>query len=228
MPIPLPLGMPPSRDEPRGLLDALLTRRHDTLASALEVSGRMLAPPIVPAAAVTAPSKRGLVVELDASAELPAPSGWRPVRYQIDCATDDLEDVLAVVAPAPLVVYAHVPDAALADAARALTEVGHIPGLTSGRGPDAVADFLSVLAHADTGYAARADGAADLVALLAATVAALSGFDVRAALAAPDTARLRGLIPDAAAAVREILLTVEVDDIDRVVRELEALDLTGG
>ena len=67
--------------------------------------------------------------------------------------------MLAVVAPAPLVVYAHVPDAALADAARALTEVGHIPGLTSGRGPDAVADFLSVLAHADTGYAAKRSGA---------------------------------------------------------------------
>ncbi|MEU5841229.1 hypothetical protein [Rhodococcus sp. NPDC047139] len=213
--------MPPSRDEPRGLLDALLTRRHESLTEALAATGRVLAPPIVPAAAVTGSPNRELVVELDVSAELPSPAGWRPVRYQIDCASDDLEDVLAITAPAPLVVYAHVPDAALADAARALTEVGHIPGLTAGRDPDAVADFLAVLAHADTGYAARARGSDDVLALLAATVAALSGSDVRTALASPDTARLRNLSPEAAAAVREVLLVVEVDDTDLIGRELE-------
>ncbi|MCD5419396.1 hypothetical protein LRS71_07450 [Rhodococcus pyridinivorans] len=218
--------MPPSRDEPRGLLDAMLTHRHDSLTDALAATGRTLAPPIVPAAAVTGSPTRELVVELDASAELPSPAGWRPVRYQVDCTAEDLEDVLAITAPAPLVVYPHVPDAALADAARALTEAGHIPGLTAGRGGDAVADFLSVLAHADTGYAARATGTDDVVALLSATVAALSGFDVREALGTPDVARLRRLVPEAAAAVREILLVVEVDDTDAVVRELEALDLT--
>ncbi|SUE16184.1 Uncharacterised protein [Rhodococcus gordoniae] len=220
--------MPPSRDESRGLLDALLTRRHDTLTGALAATGRMLAPPIVPAAAVTGSPTRELVVELDASTELPSPAGWRPIRYQVECSAEDLEDVLAITAPAPLVVYPHVSDAALADAARALTEAGHIPGLTAGRGAEAVADFLAVLAHTDTGYAARATGTDDVVALLAATVAALSGFDVRAALATPDVARLRRLVPEAAAAVREILLVVEVDETDGVVRDLEALDLGVG
>jgi len=218
--------MPPSPEEPRGLLDALLTRRHDSLDGALAATGPMLAPPIVDAALVTEPPTREVVVALDPDQDLPSASGWRPVRYQIDCGAEHLDDVLAVVAPAPLEVYAHVPDAALADTARALTEAGHIPGLPAGRGPGAVADFLAVLAHTDTGYVARTDGAEGVVALLAATVAALSGFDVRAAFAEPDVDRLRRLVPEAAAAVREILTAVEVDDPERVARDLEALDLT--
>lgn len=64
-----------------------------------------------------------------------------------------------------------------------------------------------------------------MLALLAATVAALRGDDVRAALAAPDPGRLTALIPEAAAAVREILLAVEVDDPAGVARDLAALGL---
>lgn len=228
--IPLPLGMPPSREEPRGLLDALLTRRCIDLDDVAAGSGGsaaepMMAPPIVSAEVAEKASARDVVVALDATEEPPAPSGRRPGRYQVDCAPGDLDDLLAITLPAPLVVYSQVDDAALADTARRLTEAGHIPGLPAGHGADAVADFLAVLAHAETGYAARATSADEIVALLAATVAALMGVDIRAALAAPDVARLRRLNPEAAAAVREVLLFVEVDDLLRVRNELQAFDL---
>jgi hypothetical protein len=229
--IPLPLGMPPSREEPRGLLDALLSRRYEVLEPALEASGKALAAPIVPATAVTEAPGRDVVVELDASAAAPSAAGWRPVRYQLDCALDDLDDVLAFTAPAPLAVYVQADDpalgdAALADTARALTEAGHIPGLPTGHGPGAVADFLAVLAHAETGFVARADTASDVLALLSGTAAALSGFDVRNALTEPDAGRLGRLIPEAAEALREILLAVEVDDVAAVIDGLRELGLT--
>lgn len=218
--------MPPSREEPRGMLDALLTCRHDTLVDALASAGPLLAAPIVPAGAVTDAPGRDLVLELDASAPPPAPAGWRPIRYQVDCSADELDDVLAFTAPAPLAVYVDGPDDDLAETARALTEAGHIPGLPTGHEPDAVADFLAVLAHSDTGYVARAATAADVVALFSATAAALSGFDIRAALAAPDIAWLQRLIPEAGAALREILLAVEVSDPESVARELQELGLS--
>ncbi len=199
--------------------------------SALESSGQALAAPIVPATSVIAIPGRDIVVELDVSAEAPSPAGRRPVRYQLDCSPDDLDDVLAFTAPAPLAVYVQVDDpvladAALADTARALTEAGHIPGLPTGHGPGAVADFLAVLAHADTGFVARAETASDVLALLSGTAAALSGFDVRDALVAPDADRLGRLIPEAAEALREILLAVEVDDPDAVLSGLREAGLT--
>ncbi|MFD6893898.1 hypothetical protein ACFWB0_05010 [Rhodococcus sp. NPDC060086] len=225
MSIPLPLGMPPSRNEPRGLLDALLSRRYEVVGPALAASGKALAAPIVPAAAVTEAPGRDVVVELDASAAAPSAAGWRPVRYQLDCDLDDLDDVLAFTAPAPLAVYVQVDDPALADTARALTEAGHIPGLPTGHGPGAVADFLAVLAHSETGFVARADTASDVLALLSGTAAALSGFDVRDAMAEPDAGRLGRLIPEAAEALREILLAVEVDDTAAVIDGLRELGL---
>ncbi len=218
--------MPPSRDEPRGLLDGLLTTRHDSPESAEAATGLLFGAPIVPAGAITAPPARDVVVELDTSGPRPEPAGRRPLRYQIDCSTDDLSHVLEFTAPAPLIVYVDGPDESLADTARALTEAGHIPGLPSGHGRDAVSDFLAVLAHADTGYVARATGTAEVVALLCATAASLSGFDIRDALASPDISRLQRLIPEAAAALREILLAVEVDDPGRVGRELAELGLS--
>ncbi|MEE2058157.1 hypothetical protein [Rhodococcus artemisiae] len=216
--------MPPSREEPRGLLDALLSTRHTDLA--LAASGPESAAPIVPASEIAEVPGRDVVVELDASAEAPSPAGWRPVRYQLDCARGDLDDVLAFTAPAPLAVYVQVDDPALADTARALTEAGHIPGLPTGHTPGAVADFLAVLAHADTGFVARAQTASDVLALLSGTAAALSGSDVRDALTAPDADRLGRLIPEAIGALREILLAVEVDDTDAVLGGLRELGLT--
>ncbi|WP_407443142.1 hypothetical protein [Rhodococcus sp. (in: high G+C Gram-positive bacteria)] len=220
--------MPPSHEEPRGLLDGLLTGRYDSPDDARDVTGPLFAPPIVPARAITVPPGRDLVVELDTSGPPPAPAGWRPVRYQIGCTPEVLDDVLAFTAPAPLAVYVDGPDDTLADTARALTEAGHVPGLPAGHGPGAISDFLAVLAHADTGYVARTTSTEDVVALLSGTAAALSGFDIREALASPDVSWLQRLIPEAAAALREILLAVEVDDPDRVARELGELGLSAG
>lgn len=215
--------MPPSREEPRGLVDALLSRRYTTVGDAVAATGPALAPPIVPVGALTEQPARDVVAELDASAATPEPAGWRPVRYQLDCTGDDLDDVLAFTAPAPLAVYVTgIDDRDLADTARALTAAGHIPGLAPGHGVDAIADFLSVLAHATTGFVARADDADGVLALLAATAAALSGFDVRGALTTPEPHRLVRLVPEAAAALREILLAVEVAAPDTVARDLAA------
>jgi prephenate dehydratase len=120
------------------------------------------------------------------------------------------------------------------EAVRALVDVGVVTGLdlTQGEGtdggsnspsPDEVADFLAVLAHAPTGFVARARSADDVLAVLAATVAALRGDDVRAAWTYPDVAGLAGLRPAAATAVREVLLGVEVADVMGVAAGLAAL-----
>ncbi|CCW14384.1 hypothetical protein ACWEQV_19815 [Rhodococcus aetherivorans] len=231
MPIPLTLGMPPSREEPRGLLTALLTRRHPTLADALAAPALdAIGDPVVPVSTLTealgeTTGAVRIVGELDVAPDAERLSGLRPVpvRYQLDCTAADLDDALAVAVPAPLTVYVDAGD--LPVTARALVGAGHSPGLPTGRDVGEIADFLSVLAHAGTGYVARARDADEVLALLAATVAALRGDDVRAALAAPDPGRLTALIPEAAAAVREILLTVEVDDPAGVARDLAALGL---
>lgn len=229
MPIPLTLGMPPSREEPRGLLTALLTRRHPTLADALAAPAHTaIGDPVVPVSALTeAPAGSAatlrIVGELDVAPERLSGLHPVPVRYQLDCPAEELDVALAIAVPAPLTVYVDAGD--LPETARALVGAGHSPGLPPGREAGEVADFLSVLAHAGTGFAARARDADEVLALLAATVAALRGDDVRAALAAPDPARLTRLIPEAAAAVREILLAVEVDDPPAVARDLAGLGL---
>lgn len=211
--------MPPSRDEPRGLLDALFAYRPPAPAG---VPIAVLASPIV-AASDDEPGG-DVVVELDASSAAPLPASRRPVRYQIDCTPDHFDDVLAFTSPAPLCVY--VAGDTLADAARELTSAGHVPGLPAGRSADDIADFLAVLAHSDTGYVARAGDATEVLALLSATTAALSGFDVRQAVAQPDVTRLGALAPEAAAAVRDVLLTVEVDDPSAVVAGLAEFGFT--
>ena len=68
----------------------------------------------------------------------------------------------------------------------------------------------------------------DVLALLSATVAALRGDDVRSAWTHPDVAALGRLRPPAAAAVREVLLGVEVADVAGAVAGLAVLGGTGG
>ena len=75
-----------------------------------------------------------------------------------------------------------------------------------------IADVLAVVSHADVGLVARADTGDDVIAILAATVASLRGDDIASALAAPNVDALRKLIPEAAEAVREVLLGVEIAD----------------
>lgn len=72
-----------------------------------------------------------------------------------------------------------------------------------------IADFLADAAHRPDGFVAHADDGAQALAILAGTVAALCGEDIRTALNSPDIAFLNGLSSGAADAVREILLGIE-------------------
>lgn len=174
MPVPLPLGVPPRRDE------------HP-------VTARLLLP------------------------VFGSPSRVSPLVGALDAA------IVYVARPVD------------AEAVKRLVAVGTVTGLdlTGGERSDGefgrasaddVADFLAVLAHAETGFVARAGTADDVLAVLAATVAALRGDDVRAAWTQPDVGALAALRPGAAAAVREVLLGVEVADLAEVVAGLAVLD----
>lgn len=224
VPIDLTLGIPRPHG-PESLLSGLVSERFSqaravTSADDVAVAGA----PIVAASGLLGQQDVDLgriVVCLDVDPlELrSAPQGgYEAVRYELDCPVRDLGEAIALRIPSPLAVYPELDEDSeltLADAARELADAGKIPGLGRGhlslsgtRG--SVADFLAVLAHADVGFVARVDNAAQVLELLAGTIAALRGDDVRAALAEPDPARLTTLVPDAVAAVREVLLGIEV------------------
>ncbi|MBH0778955.1 hypothetical protein IT779_22000 [Nocardia sp. NEAU-351] len=79
-----------------------------------------------------------------------------------------------------------------------------------------VADFLATVVHTDTGFVARTDDGARVLAVIAATVAALCGEDIRTALTSPDIDFLRALEPPAVEALRGVLRAVETDHPDPV------------
>lgn len=154
-------------------------------------------------------------------------ASYEAVRFHLDCTSSDLGDALALRLPSPLAVFVAGDDenVVLAETAQQLTAAGRIPGLDTGYSVGEVADFLAVLAHADTGYVARARDGAEILALLAGTVAALRGDDVRAAITHPEPAKLTALIPEAAEALREVLLGIEIADPEEASRELVAAGL---
>ena len=222
--IPLSLGVPRSRG-PQSLLAELLSGSQDTGPAA----GGALGPRVVPASALldAAGTDAGrIIVGLDVDPAVLRTSeqaSYEAVRFHLDCPAGQLGDAVALRLPSPLAVFVTADgsdDPGLAETAQQLADAGRIPGLASGRGIGEVADFLAVLAHADVGYVARARDTVEVLALLSGTVASLRGDDVRAALAAPDPTRLTSLIPEAAEAVREVLLGVEVHDPALVAREL--------
>ncbi|APA94792.1 hypothetical protein KP696_15020 [Nocardia seriolae] len=88
---------------------------------------------------------------------------------------------------------------------------------------EAVSEFLVRIVHGDSGFVARVDSGERAVAAIAATVAALIGDDIRAALATPDIAFLTGLKPPAVEAFREVLLAVETADVAAVTAALAVL-----
>lgn len=91
-------------------------------------------------------------------------------------------------------------------------------------GPDAeIAEFLVRIAHSATGFVARTDSGERAVAIVAATVAALMGEDIHAALASPDIPFLKGLKPPAVDALREVLIAIETDNHPAVEAALAAL-----
>jgi len=236
--IDLTLGIPRPRG-PESLLSRLLSpviTQAQSVASARdsEVSG----PPVVPASALIGDGGSDLgpiVVGLDIDpAELRSSSQARyeAVRYRLECPVSSLDEAIALRMPSPLVVYPVIDypvDAdtgiTLADAAGVLANAGKIPGLSAGHPNAAVADFLAVLVHTDVGFVAQADTAEEVLAVLAGTVAALRGDDVRGALAEPDPGPLTTLIPEAAAAVREVLLGIEVPDVESMAAGLAAWGL---
>ncbi len=180
-------------------------------------------PSIVPASVLVAAGGTdveagAVVVELDIDPDrLDGAAEHRVLRYHVHCTAADLDDVMALRLPAPITVFVTPDDSdsdagTLAETAQALADAGHSPGLIAGQSVGAVADFLAVLAHTSVGFVARARDGAEVLSLLSGTVAALRGDDVRAALANPDPAALARLIPDAAEAVRDVLLGIEVED----------------
>ena len=118
--------------------------------------------------------------------------------------------------------------AVLAGGTAAVIEVA--PGLT-GAGPaeDVLVDLLAVAAHSGVGFGSglvpRCADAGQLWALLAGAVAAMTGGDVRAALAAPDAAALVALPRAAREAVRDVVTcaVVPAGDVDEVSADLASV-----
>lgn len=233
MSIPLTLRPPTPRNEKpltAALLLAEAAGRAPGAGGAIaggavadEATARMLGPARVPASA--GGDQAGRFADLDLDPASLAPEN-PPIRYLLDCAAADLPEALGLTAPAPLLLFIE-PDAQhrLADAAALAVDAGRSVGLVAGRSNEEIADFLAVLTHSMVGFILRAADADDVVRLLAATVASMRGDDVRAALDAPDLARLIDLNDEAAAMVREILLGIEVADPAGVARELAARGL---
>ncbi|MEC3914080.1 hypothetical protein [Nocardia sp. CDC160] len=95
--------------------------------------------------------------------------------------------------------------------------------LDMGLDEEAISEFLVRIVHGDSGFVARAASGERAVAAIAATVAALIGEDIRAALAAPDLDFLTGLKPPAVEAFRDVLLAIETDDVAAVTAALSVL-----
>ncbi|MFC9994530.1 hypothetical protein [Nocardia sp. NPDC127526] len=105
--------------------------------------------------------------------------------------------------------------------------IGSAPAAAEVLEPDAddeaVSEFLVRIAHGDTGFVARTDSGERALALVAATVAALCGEDIRTALTSPDIDFIKGLKPPAVEALRSVLLAVETADPEAVHSALAVL-----
>ncbi|WP_330251353.1 hypothetical protein OG874_35195 [Nocardia sp. NBC_00565] len=86
-----------------------------------------------------------------------------------------------------------------------------------------IADFLAGAVHSDGGFVARTSDGERALAIVAGTVAALCGEDIRAALARPDIAFLTSLKPPAVEAARSVLLAIETDAPDDLAGTLSIL-----
>lgn len=136
-----------------------------------------------------------------------------PVAPAGDAGLPDLEEVAGVLA-------AGTP--AIVDVAPALT----------GPGPaaDHLADLLAVAAHSGVGFGSglvpRCADAHQIWSLLAGAVAAMTGADVRAAIAEPDPARIVGLSRSAREAIRDVITCTIVPDgrVDAVSADLASAD----
>lgn len=89
-------------------------------------------------------------------------------------------------------------------------------------------EFLVRIVHSGSGFVARTVSGERAVGIVAATVAALMGEDIHAALTSPDVAFLVGLKAPAVEALREVLLAIESDDVEVVTAALGVLSTGSG
>lgn len=106
---------------------------------------------------------------------------------------------------------------------RPLSDTPEAPVLDAGLPDVRVAEFLVVAAHSAGGFIARTDSGERAVRVVAATVAALCGDDIRRALTHPDLDFVRGLRPEAVDALRGVLLAIESATPAAVAKALEVL-----
>lgn len=105
------------------------------------------------------------------------------------------------------------------------------PGLVgAGAAEDRLVDLLAAAAHSGVGFGSglvpRCADAGQVWSLLSGAVAAMTGADVRAALASPDPARLVGLSRSAREAVRDVVTCVLVpaDAVDAISADLASAE----
>ncbi|MDJ0394342.1 hypothetical protein QMK17_13495 [Rhodococcus sp. G-MC3] len=224
MSVPLTLGVP-HRPDPQALIAGLLQqryRRQETLSTTVSAGPRVIAASdllLVPAGA----DLGRIVVDLDIDPDelkRDAVATYEVVRFHIDVDESTMPDALALRLPSPLVVFPELLDASALDVVTAIADAHRTPGFAASASPRHIAAVLAVVAHAEVGFVARASSGVEVLAILGATVAALRGDNIPAALAGPDLAALAALRPEAAEAVRTVLLGIEIDDAAAAHRDL--------
>lgn len=98
-----------------------------------------------------------------------------------------------------------------------------VPRLSADRPDTEIADFLAGIVHTDTGFVAHTNSGERALAIVAATVAALCGEDIRLAMARPDIAFLTALKPPAVEALRGVLLAIETEKTEAAEAVIAAL-----
>lgn len=231
MAIPLTLGVP-HRPQPNALVEGLL---HPHCADAASVEsaprGLVFGPPTVPASQLLrlpeAANLGRIVVRLDIDPDRlrGGPGRYEAVRFDVDATAEDLADAVALRVPAPLVVFPTFTGVEASEETDIVAHAQRTPGVHVADTARRIADVLAVVSHSDVGLVARAESGEHVLAILAATVASLRGDDIAAALTAPDVGRLARLIPEAAEAVRTVLLGIEIADADGARATLEQAGL---
>lgn len=168
-------------------------------------------------------------------------SASAPVVVEADKVTgqpalDEVVEVLGGGTPAVVDVSPGLAAIAASVAGKVAGKADDDSGAAAGEGPDTaqsaahLADLLKVAAHSGVGFGSglipRCADASQVWALLSGAVAAITGGDVRAAIATPDPAAIVGLSRSAREAVRDVITCVLVprDQTEAIAAELAAAD----
>lgn len=147
-------------------------------------------------------------------------------------ALDDVMEVLTGGTPAVVDVVPGL--AAITGTAAGAGAPADAGSAAAATGPDSaqsaahLADLLAVASHAGVGFGSglvpRCADASQVWAMLSGAVAAMTGADIRAAVAAPDPARIVGLGQSAREAIRDVVTCVLVpaDQVEQIVSALAA------